>query len=448
MAESQPFLGMVMPGQHLANQEKDSYKDKVVFLDPNGTAPMFAMSVKSSKGMPLSSTSHDYYTNTSPERGGAFTALYVDNLLSDAYVSADDGNTGTSVFIKMGATRASHVACASEFRKNNTIMLSYSEDPDVAVNATVIDVVVAGSDSYVEVKLLEDDDNSSNGFNLEDSDYVYTVGDAHPAGGYTPTAINYVDTLMTQHTQIFKEAIELSRTYMDEALKTDPNREAIIKRERQEKLLCFSRYIELAGFMSKYGSHSDSLGKTVWEMMGLLEFIRTYSSSNIIDFRYDASFSGDEWEESGEEWMSDNLISTFMYQIRGRSTPQERIGWCSTYGVNAINKLIKANGLPELTISQKAWGFQVYEWRTVNGTIYLHVHPLFNQIPLLWYTMVVSHPKFMEWHPLRNADIKRTDVTPAGFDGTMEQYMTECLFMFMHSPLMMVLSGIGKDNVV
>lgn len=443
---SAPFLGLHGTGKFHADQLPRNYREMVLFLDPNGTAPMYAMSSKAHKTVPTTSSLIQYYTQRNPEQGGLITEIYTDQALAVAYVSG--GVAGDTLYVKMAAALAEGYASVGEFRPGHRVIFRYALDPTLDVYGRVTAVVSAGASSYVAVRLLEDDDNSTNGYYLGTANRLYIVGNANPEGGYPVRAVNYVETSVLQHTQIFKETIEVSRSALQNATQTTRTPADFLKQKRREKLLLYAQGIELSGLFSNYGYFTAPNGEQEWSQMGAIEFVKTYAPNNIDDYRYKTAYSGQSWEEGGETWVDDALANCFLYKARGSVTPQDRIGWTGLTGFRAINRLVKASGQVELKVGETKWGIRVAQWDTGVGTIYLQIHPMFNQNVSLRDSLFVTHPSLIEWVPLRGSDTKRHDITPVGFDGIMEEYIGEGCFVWKHAPMWAILHGLGSNSLV
>ncbi|RQW92819.1 MAG: hypothetical protein EHM79_00390, partial [Geobacter sp.] len=355
MSVTAPFLGMQTTGGWEANQPLESYREEILFLDPNGTAPLLGMLSKMGAGKPLNSGAYHWYTQVMPEQGGTITDVCLDSDFT-TYVSG--AVAGSILYVRVTATPATGVAQVSEFRPDQLVVLRYSLDDTVDVLARVLSIVVNGTSSYVVVKLVEADDNSARGYNLANADKMYVVGSSHQEGGMPPTGVNYVPTRISSHTMISKDTWKISGSALETELRTAPNRAAIIAQKRQTCRMLHFNEMEGACFFNKYGEETAGDGSSIWKFMGIFEFVKTYASSNIDNFRYNAAYSTLSWTEGGEDWINTALNANFKYKARDMITPPDRIGFTGLDGLQALNNLALAAGQPRLEPKQKAWGIQ------------------------------------------------------------------------------------------
>lgn len=440
MSVTAPFLGLRGTSDFEGNQIPKNYREMILKLFPNGSAVLTGMMSKLKSEVTTSNT-FNWYTQKMADMGGTMTAIYTDPGLSSAYASG--GIAGDTLYVKMGVTVSEDVANANEFKKGHTVILRDASDPDVDCAALVVaQPVINGASSYVTVQLLEADDNSTS-HDLSDADTIYITGSAYGEGGMPPEAINYVPTSYYNYTQIFKTVIELTRTAMKTKLRTT---EDLLRDERKEKLLHHGIEMEKALIwgVRTYTANDPVTGKPRTTTMGIKEFIRSGASTHFFNYVTDTNYAGQTWLEGGEDWLDTSIAQVFLW---GDSA--ERLGVIGNLGANAINKLAKANGTIEMgKVQAVAYGLRVREWYIAEGTVYLMRHPLFNKMTSMRRTLLLLLPENMMFRPLTDSDTKRTDVTPKGFDGIKEQYLTEAGFEFHHPEQFAWLDGLGSANAV
>jgi len=456
LSRTAPFLGMVGVNDWETNQTPKNYREEILWLDPNGTAPLLAISSRARKGEALDNGDFNWYVQALPERGGAMagSGLYTDAGLTTAYTTG--GVAGDTLFAKVvEALPAGYghsfpgQAMVGEFREGMHVVLRSSVDDTVDVVARVTGRKVNGTSSYVAVKLLEADDNSSRGYDLSDADYIYIIGNANPMGGYPVDPVNYLPVSVNNHTQIFKEPLQFTGSDLETKLRTAKIREQKLKQKRFDTRLRHMLDIETTLLFSILHENTDTENsESEWSMMGIFEFVRTYASQNIDNFQFNATYSGKKWLEKGKEWINTALNANFKYKPREGINPMDRLGLIGLDGLEALNNLALAHGQQELKPQAKAFGIQVVDWYTSGGVVHFMVHPLFNQNVTLNRSALIMHPRNLEYVWLRNRDTKRRDVTPKGFDGIKEEYMTECAFRYYNAPMWSIIHGIGGDSLV
>ena len=181
-------------GDWTADERPKDWRETVLFLYPNGTAPLTAIlsKMKSEKTI---DPEFNWWTKMLPDQAATVTGVYTDSLLSSAYTSG--GVLGTVLYLKMAE------ASAKQFRVGHQVLLRDASDFTVDVNAKVIGRTLNGASSYIQVKLLEADDNSTS-HDLSDCDRVLIIGNINEEGATMPAGISYDPTKFYNLTQIFR----------------------------------------------------------------------------------------------------------------------------------------------------------------------------------------------------------------------------------------------------
>ena len=146
------FLGMRGNGDWAADQRPKNWREAILYLYPNGSMPLTAIMSKM-KSEKTDDPQFYWWTKLLPSQAATVTGVYTDAALSSAYVSG--GVAGSVLYIKMVAADIIH------FREGHTVLLRDASDFTTDVVAKVTTVASNGVNSYIAVKLLEADDNSS-----------------------------------------------------------------------------------------------------------------------------------------------------------------------------------------------------------------------------------------------------------------------------------------------
>ena len=436
------FMGMRGVYGHTTEQTPTSYREKILQLYPNGRAPLVALTSKM-RSQPVTSFQHNYYIKRFSDQGGTLqgSGLYTDSALGSA-LGAGTVAASTILYVKLTTTTLKTVGQADigEFREGHTVRLRYSGDPDVDTECTVSGVQVNGASSYLTVMTNHATVASAAGYDLSVADECWVSGSSHPDGGMPPDAVNYVPSLYTTQTQIFKTTLELTGSAEQEEVRGVPN---LLVDERRDALERHAVEMEKAFWWAKYGEVTGSNGQPERRTRGIWEFISTYASGNISNFQLTtgAAYTGQDWDAKGYDWLEEVLTPIFRY---GPFT--DRLAFTGDLGLLAINRLVRLEGYQEITRTSTAFGFVVFDWLSPAGLIHIWTHPLYSHMPSLRRTMLIMHPSNIVYRPKRNRDTKRTDVTPKGFDGIKEQYLTECLLELHHPEMWGLIHGLGLNN--
>ncbi len=426
------FLGMRGTGDWATEERPKSWREGYLFLFPNGTAPLTAMTAKLASEV-VSDPEYAWWTKTLPAQGGAVTAAYTDAILATAYTSG--GVAGQTLFFKMAEL------IASEFRAGHQVLLRDADHLDVDVNAKVTAVVKNGANSYIAARLLEADDNGAT-TDLSDCDTALINGSINPEGGPMPDPIGYDPDKIFNYTQIFRNSLSITRTAKNTTLRTVD----AYKEQKRESLQMHYMEIEKAFFWGIRTENIGANGKPERTTMGLIPCIKQYAPANVNNFALNTTYSGDTWLTSGEEWLDAMLEQVFRYG----ST--EKMAYVGSGVLLGINRIIKATGSFMFTPATVSYGIKVMQWVTPFGTINMQTHPLFSYEATTRNSMVVFEPSALRYRYVANSD---TTFFPddgkhgaTRIDGQNEEWLTECGLEFHHPLKFAYLSGFNTDNAV
>ena len=425
------FLGMRGTGDWQTDDRPKNYRQGILYLYPNGSAPLTGLLSKMPEES-LDDPEFNWWTKTLPVQGGPVVDTYTDSLLTAVYTSG--GVAGDVLYVK------TNDATASEFRIGHQALLRVTTNLDVDVNAKVINVARAGANSYLACKLLENDDNGGVA-NLSTCDAVLIIGNVNPEGGPIPDAIAYDPTKLYNKTQIFRNPLEITRT----ARKTKLRTEDAYKEAKREALELHSIEMEKAFLFGVMSEFIGANGQPERTTAGLIPTIKQYAPANVSNFTTDTDFAGDEWLASGEEWLDLILEQIFRYGS------MEKMAFAGSGVILAINKLVKANGQINLTPETTDYGLKVVNWITPFGNVYIKTHPLFSYDATTRNAMVIFEPTDLKYRFIDDTmflGMDTTKVSPSHerFDGTKEEYLTECGLEFHHPTKAGFLTGFGMKN--
>ena len=426
------FLGMRGDGNWTTGQRPLNWREGILYLYPNGSAPLTAMLSKM-KSEKTDDPEFNWWTKTLPTQRATVTGIYTD-VLSTAYVSG--GVAGNTIYLKMSA------ADAGQFVAGKQILMRLSTDYRLDTVGKVSAVaVINGSSSYITVKLLEADDNGV-GKDLSDIDTVLIIGNINEEGALRPNSIAYDPTKINNYTQIFRNSLMMTRTAIKTRLRTDDAR----KEAKREALELHSIEMEKAFFFGIATENTGTLGFPERTTMGIIPAIKAYAPLNCVDYTLDTNYSGKTWLEGGEAWLDATLEQIFRY---GRP---EKMVFAGSGALLGINRLVKSLGRFEFTPTTKGYGIQVVEWVTPFGKIYFKTHPLFSYEATTRNSMVVVEPENLNYRYIDDTMFKgdptMTQGGETGVDGIREEFLTEAGLEFHFPQGWGFLNGVGTDNTL
>lgn len=425
------FLGMRGTGDWATDVRPKNYRETILFLYPNGSAPLTAILSKM-KSESVDDPEFNWWTKSLPAQGGAVAGVFTDVTLDTAYVSG--GVAGDTVYVQVAA------AVANEFREGHQVLLRDSSHYDVDVNAKVTDVVKNGASSYLACKLLEADDNGAS-TDLSDCDRVLIIGNINPEGSALPDAISYDPTKWYNYTQIWRTPLEITRT----ARKTRYRTGDAYQELKREALELHSIEMEKSFFWGIRSENTGANGKPERTTDGILQAIRRGSAANISDFSLDTDYTGDTWLASGEQWLDEMMEQIWRYGKK------DKVGFAGSGAVLGINRLVKNGATFEFVPTTAEYGIQVLKWTTAFGTLSLILHPLFSYETTNRNSIVICEPENMVYRYIDDTNFyksgeKTVDSGQERIDGTKEEYLTEAGLEYHHPIGWGYLNGVGVDN--
>jgi hypothetical protein len=426
------FLGMRGTGDWATDQRPKNWRETILYLYPNGSAPLTAILSKM-KEEKVDDPEFNWWTKQLAQQGGAVVAteIYTDATMATKLAAA--GTLGQVLYVKVAE------AVADEFRAGHQCLLRDTSDYSVDVVAKVMAVQKNGASSCITVKLLEADDNSTS-HDLRDADRILIIGNINPEGGSMPEAIGYDPVKLYNKTQILRTPLSITRTARLTRLRTGD----AYKEMKREALELHSIELEKAFLWSVMTENIGANGKPERTMDGLIPVIKTSAAANCDDFTLNTSYSGQTWLQGGEEWFDLMLEQMFRY---GRG---EKLAFAGSGALLGINRLAKSSGQIQLNPQTTSYGLKVVEWMLPMGTIYVKTHPLFSYEVTNRNSMVIFEPEDLLYKYITDTSFYAEGETQnTGYtrrDGTDEEYLTECSLEYHHPIGWGYLNGIGLDN--
>jgi len=431
------FVGLRGTDDVVDQEKVYSWRDGIKRLFPNGMTPLTGLtSMMASESTP--SQRYYWWTKTLATQRYAGTAgsfIYTDALCSAALTVDQYKLAGTTLYVK--AT----TAAAEMFRAGHTVSLDDADDSRVSKIAKVMSISpLDGTYSSIAVKLLEDDHNwtvTTAPWDLYTADVIRVVGNVNPQGSTVPEALTQGPSLFFNYTQIFRNALEITRS-----LRKEKSRSANFYEESKRDILeQHGIELEKAFLFGVRYAGTGSNGKPEYATGGLIDAIKTYGTNQDYSLDSATAFAGKTWLDAGEDWVDEHLEEIFRYGT------DQRLALCGSGALLGIQRLIKALGMTMLTPRTTTWGLNVREWTTPFGLITLKTHPLFSYEATLRNRIVLFEPANLRYRYVDDTVFQPVESTN-GFDGTKEEYFTDAGLEFWFPETGGVLDGVGVDNAV
>lgn len=423
-----PFLGMRGTGSWTADERPKSYREMILYLYPNGDAPLTAILSKMAMEK-VDDPEFNWWTKSLPQQSGTITGLYTNAGLTSAYVSG--GTAGTTLYLQCAQAEA------EEVRAGHVVLLRKADDFTLDTVAKVTDVTLAGANSYLTISLLEADDNSATN-DLSDATSFLIIGNSNPEGADRPSAISYDPVKLYNYTQIFRTPLSITRTAQKTRLRTGE----AYKRMKKEALEIHSIEMERARIWGIPTENTGSNGKPERTSGGILYYIRQYAPSNVADFRVENPATA--WSTAGEGWLDDKLEQIF------RFGKDEKLALCGSGALLGLQKIAKATGQFQLSPTTTAYGIKVVELVSPFGVLYLKRHPLFTYNSVDRNSMLIMEPEKLKTRVIDDTffkpDESESKSTGSGRDGKEEEFLTEDGLELHHPECFGYLTGVGLDG--
>jgi len=428
------FLGMRGTGDWVDNQRPENWREQILYLYPNGMAPLTAiLSMMSSEK--VDDPCFHWWTQEQTAVGGPVSGVFTTPDLSTAYVSG--GAVGDTVYVQVTTELANRI------RSGHQILLRDASDYRVDVVGKVTGVTRGTTNSVLAVRLLEPDDNSPD-HDLSDCDTFKIIGNINPEGGEMPDAIALNPVEVWNYTQIFRTPLSITRTARKTRLRTGDQ----YQKAKAEALEMHSWEMELAYLWGIRTQNIGDNGKPERTTMGVINFIRQYAPTNCDDYTLNTEFAGQQWTSAGEVWFKTMLERIFRYGA------EEKLCLCGSGFLLGIDALAMTNGQIQLQPAQKTYGMDIKTWITPFGTIHMKTHPLFSYDATTRHMGVILEPKEITYKYIDDTNFygeNSSKTHPEGYggrriDGTNEEYLTEAGLEFGLPQKCAVLNGVGLDN--
>lgn len=424
------FLGMRGSGDFGPNERPENWRQTILLFFPNGETALTGITSMVSSEETDDPHFH-WFTKTLAKQAGDVTNVFLDQALSSAVLAATNSTTGDTVYVQAAES------VISEFRVGHVAKLRKKDDYRHDTVGEVTERSLAGANSFIAVKLIED---ASVTYGLDEVNYVLIVGDANAEGSEMPDGIGYDPDEFDGLTQIFRTPLSITRTARKTRYRTGNKYEE----EKREALLYHGIGMEQALIHGVQYSTTGINGKPKRFAGGAIEFIKTNANENVSDFSLDPDFDATTWLNGGSDWIDKQLEKIFRFGAR------EKLALVGSTTIRAINQLAKFDGNIQLQTAQEDFGLQVTKWLTPYGMLNLMLHPLFSHEPTDRRSMLILEPKNITPRILDDTmfieDPQDRKNRNHSKDATEEEYLTEMGWEF-HEPMSMgYLNGFGLDN--
>jgi hypothetical protein len=436
---SAPTFGMRGTGSWTESEMPDSYREGILFLYPNGAAPLTALMAK------MGSQKEDvpyfrWFTKGLAPQGCAAPdttgKIFTTESRGTAY-TAGTATAGTTLVVNLTAELSKLT------RPGMELLLRKSNDHSGDVVARVTNVTRgADATSYATVVLLQDD-KGAGVTGAKDVDRVLIVGNINPEGGTRPASMSTNAVELDNNMQIFRNSLSETRTSM-QSKKRIGDSYAEMKREAMEQ---HSIQMEDAFIWGVKSVRTGDNGQPERTTQGIVNILREQAPSNIIDAARITAYSGKEFYEFGDE-----LIKLLIKQVFDYGTSSERLVLLGNSAMLAVQNVVTDNANYNITKGEIGYGIKVMTLTTAFGELHLKTSPRFTIEDSTSRSILIIDPKDAKYHYLQDTmfmqDTHFGKGGGSGKDGKEEEFLTEAGLAYHHPLKAMYISNFGLDSLV
>lgn len=385
------FAGMRGTGSYGTGERPQNFREMILRMNPNGSAPLFALTSKS-KDDPTDDPQFHWW-----EELDTICRLKVNGALDDnpatTTVVVDDGALqlipGDILYVEPATEVA---AIADEYLR----VVSVSSDTTFVVQRAAAGSTIAA---------------------IANDLFLLRVGNAQSEGNLSPSASSTNPTKLTNYTQIFKTPYQITKTDLKTKHRTgDP-----LKNEQIRKTFIHSEKIEQSLFWGRASESLDAANgnQPLRTTGGLRQFI----TSNVTIFSADPTVST----------FMDAVSTVFDYDAGGAGN--ERLAFAGNGALNFLNTMIQTNASTNINYDGtiNAWGMRLNRLVLPQGTLAIKAHPLMSVHPVYRYGIFIVNPAGIRYRPLRGRDTHiEKNIQPNDADYVKDQWLTEAGFEFHH----------------
>lgn len=413
------FLGMRATNDFsVEGQRPKNWREMILRLYPNGKAPLTAMMalMKSEK---TDDPEFNWFCKVLPSQAGEVVNTFTDAALGAAV--AAPLNVGNNIYVQVSEEDA------KQFVPNHTVLLRGIATSDFDTVTIAEDVVLAGPNSYLKLKLLENSNGTPSGVNIK---RALIIGSANSEGAMIGQAVTYDPYKVHNYTQIFRNSLEITRTAEMTKLRTGP----ALKEAKRDALEMHSIEMEKAFIFGVPSENLGGNGKALRTTGGIIWAIKNHGGL-VENFPV-----GSNWDTDGQDWLDDIFLRLFRY---GET---DKLCFLGDAALQGINRLARKYGTWNYTTTTKAFGIQIGELITPFGQVTLKTHPLFSHEPSNQHSMLIFEPKNIKYRYITDTTYFSDDQKHGHnrYDGKKEEYLTEAGLEF-HFPVGWAwLNGVGR----
>jgi hypothetical protein len=390
------FGGLRGTGDFSADERPKNFRELIHFRNPNGSAPIFAMTSKAGKKS-VDDAEFSWWDEPNDiirlqvngSHAAGATLITVDSL--DPTDTAPDRVYGTATNLKEGDMLMVEAADTAVW--------------DGTVNEVLLVQSVQSATQFTALRGF----SATTAATIGDNVFLTLIGSAYAEGTSVPRAVGRNPVKYSNKIQIFKDTYELTGTVNETNLRTGN----AWSNDKKRKMFKHSVDIEMALLFGRMSETIGSNGKPLRTMGGLRDYIPNdfFSVAATIDTLYD------------------KIAPVFDFDSEAGDT---RLAFGGNQCLSEINKLVIAatNAKMELGNVVKIYGRNFRELVLHNGRVLFSTHPLLSRHALYKKSLLILDFSSIKYTTMKNRDTKMRDDVQAKDEDLRRGYIqTDCSLM-------------------
>lgn len=371
-----------------ANLAQRSFTANLMRLQPNGSAPLLALSGMAQERK-MAAVAHSYWV-----KRALFPQLTVNGAQADSITNVVVDDSSNAI---VGRQYLAFNVTAGTW--GTPELMRVSAVPD-ATHVTFVRGI-AGTTAIA----------------LADNAVLLEVGSAYEEGSNKPTARSITQDEHTNFAQTFRDLWSVSGTLGAIDIETNTT----IKAENQEDAMWLhAENMEMAMIFGRKGTGTLN-SKPIRYMDGIESIVTQFAPGNVVAAGATTTFAQ----------LESFLHPTLDTVVKGRKTNNKAL-YCGAQAVEVINEIGRASGYFQLQEDNTSFGTKFHTFKTSRGTFDVIEHPLFADNPTTRRMALIADPLSLELLWLRKTFHK--DIAFDGTDATEGVYTSE-LSLELNNPM-------------
>lgn len=407
-----PVAGLRGTGSWGTGERPKEFRESILFRNPNGTAPIFALSSKSGK-ITVRDPEFSWWDEPNDVKrfqvAGALTA-------ADTVVTIDssdpDATTPNRLYGKAG-----------HLKKGDLLLVEPAAD-NATFNHELLEVQAVISDTQFAVFRGA---GGTTAATISNDVFLTLIGSAYPEGSGLPPAASRNPIKYTNYTQIFKDPYEITKTADVTEARTGPAWSNDKKRKRFD-------HAQAIEWSMMFGRAYETIGdngmpkRYMGGLRNLVGNVTVFGSAMTRSTFLDAIAPVFDFDTGAGD-------SRFIFAGNAALMALQKV-FASTTGI-----------IQDLGPKTKVYGMNLTEFQIPHGTVYIKTHPLLSRHPLYkWSAFIMDFDSF-KYVTLPGRDTKENDDVQAKDEDVRRGFIqTECSVRVDRGGLTMAYLGNMKDT--